>query len=88
MYPLGRIVTKIQHTIYMYYINTTSLMRNATLDLTLFTYFGHLLQFFHVPSDEVEEGETVKVFGPLVCHFYYLQYIVTYMHYKYIQLLH
>ena len=37
------------------------------------TYFYHLLQFLSVTSDEVKEGQAVKVLGPLVRHLYHLQ---------------
>lgn len=39
---------------------------------TSLTYLHHLAQFCQVSSDEVEEGEFVKVLGPLVAHFHHL----------------
>lgn len=39
---------------------------------TSLTYLHHLAQFCQVSGDEVEEGEFVKVLGPLVAHFHHL----------------
>lgn len=36
------------------------------------TYLHHLAQFRQVSCDKVEEGELVKVLGPLVAHFHHL----------------
>ena len=44
------------------------------------TYFDHLLEFLHVPSHKVQEGETVKVLCSLVSHFYNLKkYTITFI---------
>lgn len=40
--------------------------------VTSLTYLHHLAQFCQVAGDEVEEGELVKVLGPLVAHFHHL----------------
>lgn len=42
------------------------------LQSPLFTDLHHLAQFCQVAGDEVEEGELVKVLGPLVAHFHNL----------------
>ena len=46
---------------------TTWTLLQATLDKPL-TYLCHLLEFLHVSSEQVKEGETVKVLGTLVSH--------------------
>lgn len=40
--------------------------------MTSLTNLHHLAQFCQVAGDEVEEGELVKVLGPLVAHFHHL----------------
>ena len=36
------------------------------------TNFGHFPEFIHVPSDDVQKGETIEVLGTLVRHFNHL----------------
>lgn len=55
-----------------YNLITSSLISSSNTHFTLLTNLHHLAELGQVTSDEVEEGELVKVLGSLVAHFDHL----------------
>lgn len=47
--------------------------KNILVFTTLLTNLCHFAKLFKISSDEIEEGQLVKVLCPLICHFHYLK---------------
>jgi hypothetical protein len=46
--------------------------RTLPTSLSFLTYFHHLPEFLQVASDQIDEGEFVKILGSLICHLNHL----------------